>query len=245
MKHLPRQKLHRIYNPIDSRTVNKEESNPEMLENGLDTYDVFTWFVPSSNLVDDGIEYNIARLDIPSAIPDIGLDQYKNSELYLLQNPDFETDYAKTNSIYPSSARYMLIRRMLQNYNMLPRYNVSLFTGLSGGSAIPVSGIPFDPNTDYASTISVDDWIDMANEAYDTFKESLTDNEGSSAISGKYDVDSYSKKLYADIIRCNSGDAVPTKFKTENDETVVYSETLEEFEAEYQAFIEALRKKKL
>ena len=243
MKHLPRQKLHRIYNPIDSRTVSEEESNPEMLENGLDTYDVFTWFVPSSNLVDDGIEYNISRLEVPSTIPDIGLDQYKNSELYLLQNPDFETDYAKTNSIYPSSARYMLIRRMLQNYNMMPMYNVSLFTGLSGGSAIPISGIPFDPNTDYASTISVDDWIDMANEAYDTFKESLTDNEGKSAVSGKYDVDSYSKKLYADIIRCNSVDAVPTKFKTENEETVVYSETLEEFEAEYQAFIEALRKK--
>lgn len=245
MKHLPRQKLHRIYNPIDSRPVNSAESNPVMLYNGLDTYEVFTGFVPSSNLVDDGIEYNNARLEVPSAIPDIGLDQYENSELYLLQNPDFETDFAETSSIYPSTARYMLIRRMLQNYNMMPRYNVSLFTGLSGGSAIPVSGIPFDTNTDYASTISVEDWIDMANEAYDTFKESLTDNEGSSAISGKYDVDSYSKKLYADIIRCNSGDTVPTKFKTENDETVVYSETLEEFEAEYQAFIEALRKKKL
>ena len=61
MKNLPKKILHRIYNPIDNSPVSKEESNPEMLENGLDTYDVFTWFVPSSNLVDDGIEYNNAH----------------------------------------------------------------------------------------------------------------------------------------------------------------------------------------
>ena len=243
MKHLPRQKLHRIYNPIDSRTVSKEESNPEMLENGLETYFTFEDMETGEDIVDDGIEYNISRLADSDTIPDICSAQYYTSELYRLQNPDFETDYAKTSSLIPS--RPLLIHKMLQNYNIMPMYNISKFTGLNGGSAIPVSGVPFDPNTDYAPTISVDDWIELANDSYTAFKESLTDNEGSSAVSGKYDVDSYSKKLYADIIRCNSGDAVPTKFKTENDETVVYSETLEEFEAEYIAFIEALRKKKL
>ena len=245
MKQLPRQKLHRIYNPIDNRPVNSAESNPVMLNKALETYELFEDLVSGDNIVEDGIEYTSARLEVPSAIPYIGLDQYENSELYLLQNPDFETDYARTSSIYPSSARYMLIYRMLQNYNIMPKYNVDKFFGLSGGSAIPVSGIPFDPNTDYAPTISVDEWIDMASAAREIFRQSLTDNEGSSSVSGRYDVDSYSKKLYADVIRCNSGDAVPTRFKKEYNETVVYSETLEEFEREYQAFIEALRAKKL
>ena len=73
-----------------------------------------------------------------------------------------------------------------------------------------------------------------------SFTDSLEGQEGSSAISGKYDKDSYERKLVVDQIRSNPVDAV----KTENKETVVYSETLEEFEKEYQAFIEMLKAQK-
>ena len=56
--------------------------------------------------------------------------------------------------------------------------------------------------------------------------------------------DSYERKLVVDQIRSNPGDAAKTEKKVENNETVVYSETLEEFEKEYQAFIEMLKAQK-
>lgn len=143
MKRLPRQILHRIYNPIDNRPVNSASYNPEMLENGLNTYSTFKRHPicsAYSYLVDDGIEYNTERLEVPSAIPTIGLDQYENSDLYRLQNPEFSADYAEHNSIHPN--RPLLRYMMLKNYLKDPTYNLDVISGnynfLSAMSAVEI-----------------------------------------------------------------------------------------------------------
>ena len=257
MKRLPRPRLHRIYNPIDNRPVDKSQSNPVMLQNGVDTYNYFkscsSYYSGYSarkhydwSIVDDGVEYNNFRLGCGgSAIPGSGqgFDQYINSDLYRLQNPDFETDWAANSSIYPSG-RPLLVNRILQNYLLYPTYNVGTFTGLNGGQYVPSAHIPFIPSANFFATLSSCYWEEIVEAAYNSFKDSLEEQEGSSAVSGKYDEDSYERKLVVDQIRSNPGDAAKTEKKVENNETVVYSETLEEFEKEYQAFIEMLKAQK-
>lgn len=251
MKRLPRPRLHRIYNPIDNRPVNSEEYNPWMLEKGIETYTYYSGLSGLSStdlggLCQDGVEYNNFRLGCSgSAIPGSGqgYDQYINSDLYKLQNPDFETDWAANSSIYPSG-RPLLVHRILQNYLLYPTYNVGTFSGLNGGQYVPSAHIPFIPSANFFATISSCYWEEIIEAAYNSFKDSLEGQEGSSAISGKYDEDSYERKLVVDQIRSNPGDAVKTEKKVENNETVVYSETLEEFEKEYQAFIEMLKAQK-
>ena len=246
MKRLPRPRLHRIYNPIDNRPVNSAEYNPWMLEKANETYTYYSCLsgLSGTNLREicqDGLEYNNFRLGSPSAdisYSDPGFDQYSASELYRLQNPDFKTDWESNHSIYPSG-RPLLVKRILQNYLLYPTYNVGTFTGLNG-TPIDFVHSAFDPSKDFFSTISSGYWEEIVEAAYKSFKDSLEGQEGSSAISGKYDKDSYERKLVVDQIRSNPGDAV----KTENKETVVYSETLEEFEKEYQAFIEMLKAQK-
>ena len=245
MKRLPRPRLHRIYNPIDNRPVNSA-FNPWMLEKANETYTYYSCLSGLSStdlgvLCKDGLEYNNFRLGCPSAdisYSDPGFDQYSSSELYKLQNPDFKTDWESNHSIYPSG-RPLLVKRILQNYLLYPTYNVNLFSGLNG-SPIDFVHSAFDPSKDFFSTIPSADWAKIVEAAYKSFKDSLEGQEGSSAISGKYDEDSYERKLVVDQIRSNPGDAV----KTEKKETVVYSETLEEFEKEYQAFIEMLKAQK-
>lgn len=251
MKRLPRPRLHRIYNPIDNRPVNSAEYNPWMLEKANETYTYYSGLSGLSStdlgeLCQDGLEYNNFRLGCGgSAIPGSGqgYDQYINSELYRLQNPDFETDWAANSSIYPSG-RPLLVKRILQNYLLYPTYNVGTFSGLNGGQYIPSAHIPFIPSANFFATISSCYWEEIIEAAYNSFKTSLEGQEGQSAISGKYDEDSYERKLVVDQIRSNPGDAVKTEKKVENNETVVYSETLEEFEKEYQAFIEMLKAQK-
>ncbi len=251
MKRLPRPRLHRIYNPIDNRPVNSAEYNPWMLEKGIETYTYYSGLSGLSStdlkgLCDYGVEYNNFRLGCGgSAIPNTGIgnDQYINSDLYRLQNPDFETDWAANSSIYPSG-RPLLVKRILQNYLLYPTYNVGTFTGLNGGQYVPSAHIPFIPSANFFATLSSCYWEEIIEAAYNSFKDSLEGQEGSSAISGKYDEDSYERKLVVDQIRSNPGDAVKTEKKVENNETVVYSETLEEFEKEYQAFIEMLKAQK-
>lgn len=251
MKRLPRPRLHRIYNPIDNRPVNSAEYNPWMLEKGIETYTYYSGLSGLSStdlggLCQDGLEYNNFRLGCGgSAIPGSGqgYDQYINSELYRLQNPDFETDWAANSSIYPSG-RPLLVKRILQNYLLYPTYNVGTFSGLNGGQYVPSAYIPFIPSANFFATISSCYWEEIIEAAYNSFKDSLEEQEGSSAISGKYDEDSYERKFVVDQIRSNPGDAVKTEKKVENNETVVYSETLEEFEKEYQAFIEMLKAQK-
>ena len=246
MKRLPRPRLHRIYNPIDNRPVNSAEYNPWMLEKANETYTYYSGLsglssTDLSGLCQDGLEYNNFRLGSPSAdisYSDPGFDQYSSSELYRLQNPDFKTDWESNHSIYPSG-RPLLVKRILQNYLLYPTYNVGTFTGLNG-KPIDFVHSAFDPSKDFFSTIPSAYWEEIVEAAYNSFKDSLEGQEGSSAISGKYDEDSYERKLVVDQIRSNPGDAV----KTENNETVVYSETLEEFEKEYQAFIEMLKAQK-
>lgn len=246
MKRLPRPRLHRIYNPIDNRPVNSAEYNPWMLEKANETYTYYSGLsgLSGTNLREicqDGLEYNNFRLDCGgSAIPGSGqgYDQYINSDLYRLQNPDFKTDWESNHSIYPSG-RPLLVKRILQNYLLYPTYNVGTFSGLNG-SPIDFVHSAFDPSKDFFSTIPSAYWEEIVEAAYKSFKDSLEGQEGSSAISGKYDEDSYERKLVVDQIRSNPSDEV----KTENKETVVYSETLEEFEKEYQAFIEMLKTQK-
>ena len=246
MKRLPRPRLHRIYNPIDNRPVNSAEYNPWMLEKANETYTYYSGLsglssTDLSGLCQDGLEYNNFRLGSPSAdisYSDPGFDQYSSSDLYRLQNPDFKTDWESNHSIYPSG-RPLLVKRILQNYLLYPTYNVGTFTGLNG-KPIDFVHSAFDPSKDFFSTIPSAYWEEIVEAAYNSFKDSLEGQEGSSAISGKYDEDSYERKLVVDQIRSNPGDAV----KTENNETVVYSETLEEFEKEYQAFIEMLKAQK-
>ena len=251
MKRLPRPRLHRIYNPIDNRPVNSA-FNPWMLEKANETYEYFqscsSYYSGYSarkhydwSIVDDGLEYNNFRLGCPSAdisYSDPGFDQYSSSDLYKLQNPDFKTDWEANHSIYPSG-RQLLVKRILQNYLLYPTYNVGTFSGLNG-SPIDFVHSAFDPSKDFFSTIPSADWAKIVESAYKSFKDSLEGQEGSSAISGKYDEDSYERKLVVDQIRSNPGDEV----KMEKKETVVYSETLEEFEKEYQAFIEMLKAQK-
>ena len=251
MKRLPRPKLHRIYNPIDNRPVNSAEYNPWMLEKGIETYTYYSGLSGLSatdlkGLCDYGVEYNNFRLGCGgSAIPNTGIgnDQYINSDLYKLQNPDFETDWAANSSIYPSG-RPLLVKRILQNYLLYPTYNVGTFSVLNGGQYVPSAHIPFIPSANFFATLSSCYWEEIVEAAYNSFKDSLEEQEGSSAISGKYDEDSYERKLVVDQIRSNPGDSVKTEQKVENNETVVYSETLEEFEKEYQAFIEMLKAQK-
>lgn len=245
MKRLPRQKLHRIYNPIDNRPVNSA-FNPWMLEKANETYTYYSCLsglssTDLSGLCQDGLEYNNFRLGSPSAdisYSDPGFNQYSASDLYRLQNPDFKTDWEANHSIYPSG-RPLLVKRILQNYLLYPTYNVNLFSGLNG-SPIDFVHSAFDPSKDFFATIPSAYWEEIVEAAYNSFTDSLEGQEGSSAISGKYDKDSYERKLVVDQIRSNPVDAV----KTENKETVVYSETLEEFEKEYQAFIEMLKAQK-
>ena len=245
MKRLPRLRLHRIYNPIDNRPVNSA-FNPWMLEKANETYTYYSCLsgLSGTNLREicqDGLEYNNFRLGSPSAdisYSDPGFDQYSSSELYRLQNPDFKTDWESNHSIYPSG-RPLLVKRILQNYLLYPTYNVGTFTGLNGTPIDFVHSV-FDPSKDFFSTIPSAYWEEIVEAAYKSFKDSLEGQEGSSAISGKYDKDSYERKLVVDQIRSNPSDEV----KTENKETVVYSETLEEFEKEYQAFIEMLKAQK-
>ena len=245
MKRLPRQKLHRIYNPIDNRPVNSA-FNPWMLEKANETYTYYSCLsglrnTDLSGLCQDGLEYNNFRLGSPSAdisYSDPGFDQYSASDLYRLQNPNFETDWDANHSIYPSG-RPLLVKRILQNYLLYPTYNVNLFSGLNG-APIDFVHSAFDPSKDFFATIPSAYWEEIVEAAYKSFTDSLEGQEGSSAISGKYDKDSYERKLVVDQIRSNPGDEV----KTENKETVVYSETLEEFEKEYQAFIEMLKAQK-
>ena len=245
MKRLPRPRLHRIYNPIDNRPVNSA-FNPWMLEKANETYTYYSCLsgLSGTNLREicqDGLEYNNFRLGSPSSdisYSDPGFDQYSASELYRLQNPDFKTDWESNHSIYPSG-RPLLVKRILQNYLLYPTYNVGTFSGLNG-SPIDFVHSAFDPSKDFFSTIPSAYWEEIVEAAYKSFTDSLEGQEGSSAISGKYDKDSYERKLVVDQIRSNPGDAV----KTENKETVVYSETLEEFEKEYQAFIEMLKAQK-
>ena len=251
MKRLPRPRLHRIYNPIDNRPVNSAEYNPWMLEKGIETYTYYSGLSGLSStdlkgLCDYGVEYNNFRLGCGgSAIPNTGIgnDQYINSDLYKLQNPDFETDWAANSSIYPSG-RPLLVKRILQNYLLYPTYNVGTFSGLNGGQYVPSAHIPFIPSANFFATLSSCYWEEIVEAAYNSFKDSLEEQEGSGAVSGKYDEDSYERKLVVDQIRSNPGDAVKTEKKIENNETVVYSETLEEFEKEYQAFIEMLKAQK-
>lgn len=245
MKRLPRQKLHRIYNPIDNRPVNSA-FNPWMLEKANETYTYYSCLSGLSStdlscICQDGLEYNNFRLGSPSAdisYSDPGFDQYSASDLYRLQNPDFKTDWDANHSIYPSG-RPLLVNRILKNYLLYPTYNVNLFSGLNG-SPIDFVHSAFDPSKDFFATIPSAYWEEIVEAAYKSFTDSLEGQEGSSAISGKYDKDSYERKLVVDQIRSNPVDAV----KTENKETVVYSETLEEFEKEYQAFIEMLKAQK-
>ena len=245
MKRLPRPRLHRIYNPIDNRPVNSA-FNPWMLEKANETYTYYSGLSGLSStdlgvLCKDGLEYNNFRLGCPSAdisYSDPGFDQYSASDLYKLQNPDFKTDWEANHSIYPIG-RPLLVKRILQNYLLYPTYNVGTFSGLNG-SPIDFVHSAFDPSKDFFSIIPSSDWEEIVEAAYKSFKYSLEGQEGSSAISGKYDEDSYERKLVVDQIRSNPGDAV----KTENKETAVYSETLEEFEKEYQAFIEMLKTQK-
>lgn len=251
MKRLPRPRLHRIYNPIDNRPVNSAEYNPWMLEKANETYTYYSGLSGLSStdlggLCQDGLEYNNFRLGCcGSAIPGSGqgYDQYINSDLYRLQNPDFKTDWDANHSIYPSG-RPLLVKRILQNYLLYPTYNVGTFSGLNGGQYVPSAHIPFIPSANFFATISSCYWEEIIEAAYNSFKDSLEEQEGSSAISGKYDEDSYERKLVVDQIRSNPGDSVKTEKKVENNETVVYSETLEEFEKEYQAFIEMLKAQK-
>ena len=246
MKRLPRPRLHRIYNPIDNRPVNSAEYNTWMLEKANETYTYYSCLsglssTDLSGLCQDGLEYNNFRLGCGgSAIPGSGqgYDQYINSDLYRLQNPDFKTDWDANHSIYPSG-RPLLVKRILQNYLLYPTYNVGTFSGLNG-SPIDFVHSAFDPSKDFFSIIPSADWEEIVEAAYNSFKGSLSVQEGSSAISGKYDEDSYERKLVIDQIRSNPSDEV----KTEKKETVVYSETLEEFEKEYQAFIEMLKAQK-
>ena len=246
MKRLPRPRLHRIYNQIDNRPVNSAEYNPWMLEKANETYTYYSCLsgLSGTNLREicqDGLEYNNFRLGSPSAdisYSDPGFDQYSSSDLYRLQNPDFKTDWESNHSIYPSG-RPLLVKRILQNYLLYPTYNVGTFSGLNG-SPIDFVHSAFDPSKDFFSTIPSAYWEEIVEAAYKSFIDSLEGQEGSSAISGKYDEDSYERKLVVDQIRSNPGDAV----KTENKETVVYSETLEEIEKEYQAFIEMLKAQK-
>src|SRR5574344_163364 len=138
MKRLPRQKLHRIYNPIDNRPVNSA-FNPWMLEKANETYTYYSCLsgLSGTNLREicqDGLEYNNFRLGSPSAdisYSDPGFDQYSASDLYRLQNPDFKTDWESNHSIYPSG-RPLLVKRILQNYLLYPTYNVNLVSGLNG-----------------------------------------------------------------------------------------------------------------
>ena len=250
MKRLPRPRLHRIYNPIDNRQVNSA-FNPWMLEKANETYTYYSGLsglsgTNLSGICKDGLEYNNFRLGCPSAdisYSDPGYDQYSSSELYRLQNPDFKTDWDANHSIYPSG-RPLLVKRILQNYLLYPTYNVGTFSGLNGGQYVPSAHIPFIPSANFFATISSCYWEEIVEAAYKSFTDSLEGQEGSSAISGKYDEDSYERKLVVDQIRSNPGDAVKTEKKVENKETVVYSETLEEFEKEYQAFIEMLKAQK-
>ena len=249
MKRLPRLRLHRIYNQIDNRPVNSA-FNPWMLEKANETYTYYSCLsgLSGTNLREicqDGLEYNNFRLGSPSAdisYSDPGFDQYSASELYRLQNPDFKTDWESNHSIYPSG-RPLLVKRILQNYLLYPTYNVGTFSGLNG-SPIDFVHSAFDPSKDFFATISSGYWEEIVEAAYKSFIDSLEGQEGSSAISGKYDKDSYERKLVVDQIRSNPSDEVKTEKKVENKETVVYSETLEEFEKEYQAFIEMLKAQK-
>lgn len=251
MKRLPRPRLHKIYNPIDNRSVNSAEYNPWMLEKANETYTYYSGMSGLSStdlgfICQDGLEYNNFRLGCGgSAIPDSGpgFDQYIHSDLYRLQNPDFETDWEANSSIYPSG-RPLLVNRILHNYLLYPTYNVGKFTGLNDGQYVPSAHIPFIPSANFFATLSSCYWEEIVEAAYNSFKDSLEEQEGSSAIIGKYDEYSYERKLVVDQIRSNPGDVVKTEKKVENNETVVYSETLEEFEKEYQAFIEMLKAQK-
>lgn len=251
MKRLPRPRLHRIYNPIDDRPVNSAEYNPWMLEKANETYTYYSGLSGLSStdlkgLCDYGLEYNNFRLGCcGSAIPGSGqgYDQYINSDLYKLQNPDFETDWAANSSIYPSG-RPLLVKRILQNYLLYPTYNVGTFSGLNGGQYVPSAHIPFVPSANFFATIPSEFWEEIVEAAYNSFKDSLSGDEGKAITSGKYDEDSYERKLVVDQIRSNPGDTSATVKVKENNETVVYSETLEEFEKEYQAFIEMLKAQK-
>ena len=256
MKRLPKQKVYRIYNPIDNKTVDNSQSNPVMLQNGVDTYKYFQscssyYSVYSGagkhydwNIVDDGLEYNNFRLVSPSSdisYTDPGFDQYCSSDLYRLQNPAGSADWEENHSIYPCAARSFLIETMIKNYLIYPTYYVDTYSGLNDAQPIPSSYVP---SASFFSTIPEEQWLYFAELAHKSFSASLAGDEGKESNSGKYDLDSYQKKLVVDNIRTNSGDNVSTVLVKEKDETVVYSETLEEFEREYQAFIEMLKAQK-
>ena len=178
MKRLPRPRLHRIYNPIDNRPVNSAEYNPWMLEKANETYTYYSCLsgLSATNLREicqDGLEYNNFRLDCGgSAIPGSGqgYDQYINSDLYRLQNPDFKTDWESNHSIYPSG-RPLLVKRILQNYLLYPTYNVGIFSGLNG-SPIDFVHSAFDPSKDFFATISSGYWEEIVEAAYNSFKDS-------------------------------------------------------------------------
>lgn len=249
MKRLPRPTLNRIYNPIDEHAVDSAWCNTVMLNKATETYTCYSG-IPVictsdiSGICEDGVIYNNFRLGCPSAdiySADPGYDQYSSSELYRLQNPVGSADWAEHHSIYPCAERYLLIQKMLQNYLTYPTYYVDKYSAFNDTSAIPNDYSDFDPTKNFFATIPQSAWLEFVEAAHTSFINSLSQDEG---INGKYDSDSYEKKLVVDNIRSNSGDFNPTIIIKENNKTIVYSETLEEFEKEYQAFIEMLKTQK-
>jgi hypothetical protein len=133
MKHLPRKRIYRIYNLIDNSPVNSDTSNPAMLQNGIDTYNMFIGHPIASadkEIVEDGLIYNEFRLENSAEIPPAGIwhDNYYNSELYRLQNPEFSADYPTVSSqLYPVPNRPLLVSRIRENYLRKPVYKQNFF----------------------------------------------------------------------------------------------------------------------
>ena len=133
MKRLPRKRIYRIYNPIDNSPVNSDTSNPKMLKNGLNTYKTFQRHPIASadkEIVEDGLIYNEFRLENSAEIPPAGIwhDNYYNSDLYRLQNPEYSADYPSVSSeLYPVPNRPLLVSRIRENYLRKPVYKQNFF----------------------------------------------------------------------------------------------------------------------
>ena len=133
MKHLPRKSIYRIYNPIDNSPVNSDTSNPAMLQNGIDTYNMFIGHPIASadkEIVEDGLIYNEFRLENSAEIPPSGEwhNHYIYSDLYRLQNPEYSADYPSVSSeVYPVPNRPLLVSRIREQYLRKPVYKSNYF----------------------------------------------------------------------------------------------------------------------
>lgn len=245
MRPLSKKNQRRYYQPMDNTPLDadlmgkdevflwNEQDRYEQIQNGMDGVDV---------PVSAEIEYDAARLDNTWDFTDKTAPQnkkYFQSDLYRYQNPNY---YSLSGMSYNEYLKSYILRTYLT------------FKGYDLNSYISsVSAFDCDLDPDYPlsifQTIPNDELSGFAIRAYDDFIKSIggmvSSGEGTSAygISGYYDKDSLEKKLIIDSLRSNPD--FNDDYVKKNDKIINSTETLEEFEREYQEFIESLKNNKL